>query len=57
MRDASFSSGISKYRDAWNPGACCGACDHAAAATMPIATMTAGTISLFIDFSLGLLRD
>jgi hypothetical protein len=31
-----------------------GVCDHAAAATMPTATMTAGTISLFMRISLRL---
>src|SRR6266478_6920744 len=30
-----------------------GVCDHAAAATIPVATMTAGTISLFMKSSLG----
>jgi hypothetical protein len=33
-------------------GAGAGVCDHAAAATMPVATMTAGTMSLFMDFLL-----
>src|SRR5262245_39635020 len=55
-RDGSFSSGIWKYGVGRNCEFGCDDCDQAAAATMPDARMAAGTISLFIVSSLGLLR-
>src|SRR5262245_6894107 len=44
-RDGSFSSGIWKYTVGRN---CDGDCDHATAATMPVARIVAGTINLFM---------
>src|SRR5262245_35315176 len=55
-REGSFSSGIWKYGVGRNCEGC-GACDQATAAARADDPMMAGMISLFIESSIGLLRE